>query len=104
MERSYAEYLYRLDEANNGMSILVEISAGELLDKITILIIKLERISDSAKLSNIRKEYDMLMDVYRKQIRESHELIGLRDQLTQINSELWDIEDEIRDCERKKEF
>ena len=86
------------------MTILVEVSAGELLDKITILSIKQDRISDTAKLANIRKEFEMLMSVYREQIVEVPELVILRDQLTRINSELWDIEDEIRDHERKKDF
>ncbi len=86
------------------MSILVEVSAGELLDKITILVIKLDNIPDPKKLVNIRKEYDLLMNVYRDQIRESNELIALKDELTEINLELWRIEDEIRDCERKKDF
>jgi hypothetical protein len=86
------------------MTILVEISAGELLDKITILVIKQERISDPAKLANVRKEHEMLMSVYREQIAEVPELVTLRNQLTKINSQLWDIEDEIRDHERRKDF
>jgi Family of unknown function (DUF6165) len=86
------------------MSISVKISAGELLDKITILVIKLERMSDPAKLSNVRKEYDMLMDVYRNEIVESHDLVVLRDRLKQFNERIWDTEDEIRDFERRKDF
>src|SRR6267143_46990 len=86
------------------MSISIEISAGELVDKITILVIKLERMSDPAKLSNVRKEYEMLMDVYHNEIDESRELIVLTDRLKEINAALWDIEDEIRDFERKKDF
>lgn len=85
------------------MSILVEVSAGELLDKITILVIKLEKISDPAKLVNIRKEYEMLMGVYH-QIPESDDLLALKDELAGINLELWAIEDEVRDCERKEDF
>jgi Family of unknown function (DUF6165) len=86
------------------MSISVKISAGELLDKITILVIKLEKMSDPAKLSNVRKEYDMLMDVYRNEIVESHDLIVLRDRLKQFNQRIWDTEDEIRDFEKRKDF
>jgi hypothetical protein len=86
------------------MSISVKISAGELLDKITILVIKLEKMSDPAKLSNVRKEYDMLMDVYRNEIVESHDLMVLRDRLKQFNERIWDTEDEIRDFERRKDF
>jgi hypothetical protein len=86
------------------MSISIEISAGELVDKITILVIKLERMSDPAKLSNVRKEYDMLMDVYRNEIGESREIVALRERLKEVNAALWDIEDEIRDFERRKDF
>jgi hypothetical protein len=86
------------------MSISVKISSGELLDKITILVIKLEKMSDPAKLSNVRKEYDLLMDVYRNEIVESHDLIVLRDRLKQLNERIWDTEDEIRDFERRKDF
>jgi hypothetical protein len=86
------------------MSISIEVSAGELVDKITILVIKLERMSDPAKLSNVRKEYDMLMDVYRNEIGESREIVALRDRLKEVNAALWDIEDEIRDFERRKDF
>jgi Family of unknown function (DUF6165) len=86
------------------MSISVKISAGELLDKITILVIKLEKMSDPAKLSNVRKEYDMLMDVYRNEIIESHDLIVLKDRLKQLNQRIWDTEDEIRDFEKRKDF
>jgi hypothetical protein len=86
------------------MSISIEVSAGELVDKITILVIKLERMSDPAKLSNVRKEYDMLMDVYRNEIGEGRELVLLRERLKEVNAALWDIEDEIRDFERRKDF
>lgn len=86
------------------MSIAVEVSAGELLDKITILLIKLQRISETTKLANIRREHEMLMDVYRQHVTEVPELIALKSELTKINSELWDIEDEIREHERKKDF
>jgi Family of unknown function (DUF6165) len=86
------------------MSISVEISAGELLDKITILEIKLEKILDPAKLSNVRKEYDMLTITCRAEIGESHDLNVLKDRLKQLNTELWDVEDEIRECERRRDF
>ncbi len=86
------------------MSISIEISAGELVDKITILVIKLERMSDSVKLFNVQREYDMLMEVYRNAIDESDELIVLRDRLKEVNAKLWDIEDEIREFERNQDF
>ncbi|HOK25602.1 MAG TPA: DUF6165 family protein [Bacteroidales bacterium] len=79
----------------------IEVSNGEIIDKLTILMIKLERIKDEEKLANIRKEYEML--------REAAELvISLDDPLVkalyQVNSELWDIEDHIRELERRKDF
>src|SRR5258708_39681485 len=86
------------------MSISIEISAGELVDKITILVIKLERMSDSVKLFNVQRDYDMLMEVYRNAIDESDELIVLRDRLREVNAKLWDIEDELREFERNQDF
>src|SRR5260370_40077419 len=84
------------------MSISIEISAGELVDKITILVIKLERMSDPVKLFNVQREYDMLMGVYRNAIDESDELIVLMDRLKEVNAKLWDIEGEIRELERTR--
>lgn len=84
--------------------IRVDISPGELIDKITILELKLERISDPAKLANIRLEYDALMDVYAREVVESVALQGLTERLKGINAALWDIEDHIREHERAKNF
>jgi DUF4097 and DUF4098 domain-containing protein YvlB len=79
----------------------IEVSNGEILDKLSIIQIKLERISDETKLLNLRKEYDEL-----KVAAES--IIGLDDPLYralyEVNCELWDIEDHIRDLERAKNF
>lgn len=82
----------------------VDISPGELIDKITILELKLERISDQAKLANVRLEYDVLMDVYAREVVESVTLRELNERLKGINATLWDIEDHIREHERAKNF
>lgn len=86
------------------MSIKVEIAPGELVDKITILEIKLERITDPAKLANVRIEYDILMDVLRREVKNSPELAQLTRELKEVNGKLWTIEDDIRDLERSKDF
>ena len=82
----------------------VDISPGELIDKITILELKLERINDQAKLANVRLEYDVLMDVYAHEVVESVALRELNERLKGINAALWGIEDHIREHERAKNF
>jgi len=85
--------------------MLVEISNGELLDKISILELKLLKIEDEEKLVNIKKEFDTLnplvVDLFEKYDGQlqNHYL-----ELAKINGQLWDIEDWIRDCEREKRF
>ena len=83
----------------------VEVSNGELLDKLTILELKLSNISDVQKLTNIKKEHDELNPL-SGQLFDSYgeELKNLYKQLAEINSELWAIEDDIRECERNKDF
>ena len=83
----------------------VEVSNGELLDKLTILELKLTNIADVQKLSNIQKEHDELSPL-ADQLFDSYgeELKNLYKKLTEINSELWTIEDDIRECERNKDF
>ena len=83
----------------------VEVSNGELLDKLTILELKLTNITDVQKLSNIQKEHDELSPL-ADQLFDSYgeELKNLYKKLTEINSELWTIEDHIRECERNKDF
>ena len=83
----------------------VEVSNGELLDKLTILELKLSNISDVQKLNNIQKEHDELNPI-AGQLFDSYgeELKNLYKQLAEINSELWTIEDDIRECERNKDF
>ena len=84
--------------------VLVEISPGELIDKLTILEIKLERISDPTKLTNVRREYEPLKEMLRQSFPETPELAALIDDLKQINLALWDIEDDIRELERANDF
>lgn len=92
-------------KSNGGpINILVEIAAGELMDKITILRIKAKRISDPQKLANVREELRQLSAVRERQIPKSERLDELVAELEEVNLTLWRIEDEIRECERKKEF
>lgn len=86
------------------MSILAPISAGELVDKITILRVKAERIGDPAKEANVRKELALLEGIAAKALTPSAELDALTVELTAINAALWDIEDGKRACERNQTF
>ena len=83
----------------------VEISNGELLDKITILELKLNRIKDKDKLVNIQKEFDTLNSL-AQELFEKHDsyLQNLYVELSSINGRLWDIEDWIRECEKENRF
>ena len=84
--------------------ILVEVSVGELLDKITILEIKKERIKDSEKLKFIDSEYNVLREQLDKNVKNSEKLKNFFQSLKEINSKLWDIEDDKRMCEKKSDF
>ena len=86
------------------MKILVEIAPGELIDKLTILEIKLEQITDEAKLANIAREHEILKNAYEAAIVEDEGLLDLRSKLKTINHRLWNIEDEIRAEERAGVF
>ena len=83
----------------------VEISNGELLDKVTILELKLNRIKDKDKLVNIQKEFDTLNSL-AQELFEKHDsyLQNLYVELSSINGRLWDIEDWIRECEKENRF
>lgn len=85
-------------------NILVPVSPGEVLDKITILEIKSERIRDEEKLANVRRELALLKDTWAQSVNEDKVVRQLHDQLKEINEALWDIEDAIRDEERSKKF
>ncbi len=81
--------------------IEVPISWGELVDKITILEIKAERIDDAKKLANVTRELWLLN---RKLSPVATQVLRLKLRLKEVNTKLWDIEDEIRDCEREQDF
>lgn len=87
-----------------SVTVSVDVAPGELIDKITILEIKLERIEDEAKLANVRIEYETLSKARDAAIAQSSELDRLSVDLKSINEALWEIEDDIRDCERAKDF
>lgn len=84
--------------------ILTPISAGELIDKITILSLKAEKIMDAAKLANVNYELAALMKTRQEHIPETAKLSELHDKLYEINADLWVIEDDIRACESKGDF
>ena len=84
--------------------ITAEISPGELIDKITILEIKMDRITDDKKLKNIKTEWDTLNQSRENKILISAKLDELTAELKTINETLWVIEDDIRECENRKEF
>ena len=86
------------------MSIMAPISAGELVDKITILRVKAERIGDPAKEANVRKELAMLEAIAAQALPASAEIERLTRELAKVNAALWDIEDGKRDCERRGDF
>ncbi|MCA1909156.1 MAG: DUF6165 family protein [Magnetospirillum sp.] len=86
------------------MSVLVPVSWGEIIDKITILEIKAERLTDAAKLANVTKELNELVAVREREFPDHGELAKLAAELKAINEKLWVIEDDIRDCERAKDF
>jgi len=84
--------------------IEVPVSPGEVLDKITILEIKSERISDTGKLANVRRELELLQASWRQCVTEDETVRRIHDELKTINEALWEIEDDIRDKERAREF
>ncbi|MDP9195877.1 MAG: DUF6165 family protein [Pseudomonadota bacterium] len=86
------------------MGIAIEIAPGELLDKLTILDIKRERITDAAKLRNVNHEHALLQKAMDSTVRSSPALTALYQELRRINERLWDIEDDIRDCEAAQDF
>ncbi len=85
----------------------IEVSNGEIIDKYTILAIKLTEIKDQNKLKNIQNEYDVLTPVVNHiytEVSNEDELKKLHNDLLEINKKLWKIEDDIRECERAKDF
>ena len=84
--------------------ILVEVSVGELLDKISILEIKKEKIEDQNKLKFINEEFKLLKDQYDKNVKPDHKINELFKKLKEINNKLWNIENEKRLCEKNSDF
>ena len=84
--------------------ILVEVSVGELLDKISILEIKQEKIKDTEKLKFIDEEHVILKDQLNNNIKSDQKLNELFETLKKINAKLWIIEDDKRQCEKDKDF
>ena len=84
--------------------ILVEVSVGELLDKISILEIKQEKIKDTEKLNFINEEHSILKDQLNNNVKSDKKLTELFESLKQINAKLWVIEDDKRQCEKEKDF
>ena len=84
--------------------IIVEVSVGELLDKISILEIKKEKIKDPKKLKFISNEHLILKDQLKKNVKSDDKLNKLFQDLKEINAKLWVIEDDKRDCEKNKDF
>ena len=84
--------------------ILVEVSVGELLDKISILEIKKDRVKDSNKLKFINEEYEVLKNELDKNIKIDEKLAKFFTALKNVNSKLWIIEDEKRKCEKDSDF
>ena len=84
--------------------ILAEISAGELIDKITILEIKREKISNKEKLVEVNKELNSLNETLKKSINDSSNIINFKNDLKNINLKLWDIEDGKRSAEKNNKF
>ena len=84
--------------------ILVEVSVGELLDKLSILEIKKDRIKDPDKLNFIKEEYVILKNQFKKNVKIDKKLKNLFETLKDINNKLWDIENEKRLCEKNSDF
>ena len=89
---------------NKSKKILSEISVGELLDKISILEIKLEKIKDKESQIQINKEYKVLKEAQNSHIELTDSVKNLFNSIKKVNLILWDIEDKIRICEKNKDF
>ncbi len=90
--------------ANKSKKILTEISAGELLDKISILEIKLEKIKDKNSQKEIKKEYKILKEIQNSSIKYEDRIKNLINSIKEVNIKLWDAEDKLRICEKNKDF
>ena len=90
--------------ANKSKKILTEISAGELLDKISILEIKLKKIKDKNSQEEIKKEYKILKEIQNSSIKYDDRIKNLINSIKEVNIKLWDAEDKLRICEKNKDF
>ena len=99
-----AEELRHMLASRPPQMIRAPCSIGELIDKITILRIKAERIADASKLGNIRRELELLEDIARDEGLVGAAIESLADRLAQVNASLWDVEDALRACEREGDF
>ena len=90
--------------SNDVQTILTPVSVGELIDKITILEIKSERITDAAKLANVRTELDGLWPLWLEQQASRPALQALKEQLKAVNERMWEIQDQLRDKEAAQDF
>jgi Family of unknown function (DUF6165) len=91
-------------EQNSAQPILAPIAIGELIDKITILEIKAERIQDPQRARNVRVELDLLRGIRDRAGLDTREMVALADELRAINAALWNVEDAIRACEADGDF
>ena len=89
---------------NKSKKILSEVSAGELLDKISILEIKLKKIKDKNNLKEIKKEYKILQKIQNSSIKFDDKIKELFDSIKKVNIKLWNVEDNLRICEKNKDF
>jgi len=89
---------------NKTKKILSEISAGELLDKISILEIKLKKIKDKNNLKEIKKEYKILQKIQNSSIKFNDKIMKLFNSIKKVNIKLWNVEDKLRICEKNKDF
>ena len=89
---------------NKSKKILSEISAGELLDKISILEIKLEKIEDKNNLEEVKKEYKILKEIQNSSIKLDNKIKELFNSIKEINIKLWNVENKLRICEKNKDF
>jgi hypothetical protein len=102
-ERMAAEVSKLLHRGGVG-TVTVPVSPGELIDKLTILEIKSERMTDLIKLAHVRAELALLEKTFAESVIPDSEILSLRAKLKTVNEKLWEVEDEIRRCERPKEF
>ena len=89
---------------NKSTRVLSEISPGELLDKISILEIKLDKVKDKDSQKKIKNEYDILKKIQNSSIEMSDKIKDLYRSVSNVNIKLWDIEDKLRICEQNKDF